>query len=133
MNATKRVGDRWKLIGNAVSVPMAKWVGTRLRKPGYYDPYLDSLIAPNSKWPTAAWGENGARYQVDISEWPKCYTYTPLVDFLKFPTSALSLKATSGFYSRLGRSSLRRPVAFDTALETHVERMSVANRPVVSV
>ena len=133
MNATKRVGDRWKLIGNAVSVPMAKWVGTRLSNPGYFDPSQDTLIAPNAKWPTAAWGENGVRYRVDISEWPKCYNYTALADFLKFPTNALSLRATSGFYGRLGRSSLHRPVAFDKALESHVERMTEANCPVASI
>ena len=34
MNVSKRVGDRWKLIGNAVSVPMARWIGKRLERPG---------------------------------------------------------------------------------------------------
>ena len=124
MNATRRVGDRWKLIGNAISVPMARWVGMRLRNPGQFDSANDVLLTPNSKWPTAAWGEKGARYQVDISEWPKCYSYTPLADFLKFPASPLSLRATKGFDQRLKASSLRRPTEFDSALSSHIEYMS---------
>ena len=29
---------RWRLVGNAVSVPVSRWIGTRLSEPGEYDP-----------------------------------------------------------------------------------------------
>ena len=36
-------GSRWKLVGNAVSVPVARWVGERLRDPRPYDSSNDEL------------------------------------------------------------------------------------------
>ena len=127
MNATKRVGDRWKLIGNAVSVPMARWVGQRLENPGTYGAEYESQVMA-AKWPNAGWGECGKSFEVEISEWPKCFRYTPLADFLRFQTSPLSLRATSGFYGRLKRSRLRRPEAFDLALASHIERIQAVNQ-----
>ncbi len=35
----RRNGPRWKLVGNAVSVPLAKWVGRRLPEPSTGDQY----------------------------------------------------------------------------------------------
>src|SRR5207249_4279742 len=35
-NPEKRNGPRWKLVGNAVSVPVAEWLGRRLRTGGSY-------------------------------------------------------------------------------------------------
>ena len=54
-----RTGPRWKLVGNAVTTRVAEWVAGRIAEPG--DPVVD-LDGPTvtHRWPTAAWGENGA-------------------------------------------------------------------------
>ena len=120
MNVTNRVGERWKLVGNAVSVPIAKWVGKRLTNPGDYDSTQDTRLLAASKLPRAAWGHDGIAFESKVSEWPKNYKYLPLASFLKYEPKSLSLKATSGFYNRLRKSSLRRPLEFDAALESHI-------------
>jgi DNA (cytosine-5)-methyltransferase 1 len=40
---TRRAGARWKMVGNAVCVPVAQWVGERLTNPGTFD---DTLCHP---------------------------------------------------------------------------------------
>ncbi len=51
-----RKGVRWKLVGNAVSVPMANWVGERLRAPETYDGRGDQALEAGVPWPRSAWG-----------------------------------------------------------------------------
>ena len=120
---TRKEAMRWKLVGNAVSVPVAKWVGRRLRTPGSYDPALDEPMLARDPWPTACWGEEGKAYIADVSEWPKHYAYRSLANYLRFPVKHLSHRATSGFYKRLRASQLRRPKEFDKSLEKHIRRM----------
>ncbi|MFN3152107.1 DNA cytosine methyltransferase [Bremerella sp.] len=115
---------RWKLIGNAVSVPVAKWVGRRLASMGNYSSHEDKECSPNGTWPVAAWGEAGKVFSANLTEWPKRYSYRSLAEFLRFPTKPLSLRATSGFYARLKASQLRRPFDFDECLAQHIEKMS---------
>lgn len=122
MELTRKAGVRWKLVGNAVSVPIAKWIGKRLVRPGSYNHVDDIMLDADSKWPAAAWGHDGAAYESAISEWPKNYTYLSLDSFLKYQTKPLSVKATSGFFNRLRHSSLKRPVEFDNALNQHIRR-----------
>jgi DNA (cytosine-5)-methyltransferase 1 len=62
-----RRGTRWKLIGNAVTVPMAEWVGTRLSDPGTYDGSNDRLLPDRHRWPRAAWGRTGDAYMSTVS------------------------------------------------------------------
>lgn len=121
MAATKRIGNRWKLIGNAVPVPISRWVGRRLENPGSYDTHANVELKDGAKWPCAAWGESGSVFEADVTEWPKCFSYRSLSDFLKFTPKPLSLKATSGFFGRLQSSRLRRPVEFDEALAHHIK------------
>lgn len=50
-----RRGHRWKLVGNAVSVPVAKWVGERLERPGLFRAAGGRLLPGGLSWPRAAW------------------------------------------------------------------------------
>jgi hypothetical protein len=69
-HAGARLGHRWKLVGNAVPVPMAAWVGRRLREPGRYDARADRGLQPGDSWPSAAWGSGGVAYRAVVSTWP---------------------------------------------------------------
>ena len=66
--------SRWKLVGNAVAVPIAKWVGTCLQKNKGFNHRTSFELSKNTKWPNAGWGYKDKSYGVEISEWPKCYT-----------------------------------------------------------
>jgi DNA (cytosine-5)-methyltransferase 1 len=118
-----KAGLRWKLVGNAVSVPAARWLGRRLGRPAR-DVRLDSVepLRLSGKWPDAAWNVGEGRFTATVSAWPEHRARKPLATFLKFPPKPLSARATAGFLERTGRSSLRFPTGFIAALESHLAR-----------
>lgn len=117
-----RHGARWKLVGNAVSVPVAEWVGRRMLKPGRVPPLPVSPLR-GIRWPTAAWNVGEGRVRVDISEWPFRRKYKPLAEFLKYPPKPLSAKASRGFLNRSEVSTLEFPNDLLRKLEAHERRM----------
>ena len=119
-----RPGFRWKLIGNAVSVPAAEWIGRCLSHgPSAVDLRVKTFEFER-KWPTAAFGGPGQRaLAVDLSMWPVAKPRIAMTKFLKFEPKLLSYKATAGFLSRLESGSLHFPQEFLAALRVHAERM----------
>ena len=65
-----RPGHRWKLVGNAVSVPVAKWLGGQLIEPGSYDAAGNRALQPGDAWPTAAWGRDGVAHRAAVGQSP---------------------------------------------------------------
>jgi len=120
---TKRNGPRWRLVGNAVSVPVAHWIGLRLSNPEDYDPCTEIPLSVGSRWPVAAWGRAGKAFQVERSAWPVSRKTIRLLDFLRSPTLPLSARATAGFLQRLRQSSLKYPSQFERDLQHHLKRM----------
>lgn len=112
---------RWKLVGNAVTVQVAKWIGNRLRHPGRYSGAEDEVLDPHESWPTAAWSLAGTRRVARLSKWPICTPKTSLQEFLKFEPSPLSLRAARGFYKRADNSSLSFPKHFLPVVHTYIE------------
>ncbi|MCB9730771.1 MAG: DNA (cytosine-5-)-methyltransferase [Deltaproteobacteria bacterium] len=111
-----RAGHRWKLVGNAVTVDMARWVGDRIAQPSRYDDERDRPLTGEGAWPAAAWGEPGRRRAVEISEYPVAVPLVRLMDFLEYPPEPMSLRAMSGFLQRARRSTLRfRPGFLESA------------------
>jgi DNA (cytosine-5)-methyltransferase 1 len=45
---------RWRLVGNAVSVPVSEWLGRRLLEPGEYNDSQDLELDAGGMWPAAA-------------------------------------------------------------------------------
>ena len=120
-----RPGHRWKLIGNAVSVPVAEWVGARLAAPGSFDEArVGELLEPGTPWPRAAFGLKGRVYRVDVSTWPVHVPSLPLSQFLKYPLKPLSARAAAGFYSRADSSRLRFQDGFLDDIRRHASRMA---------
>lgn len=120
-DAGSRKGHRWKLVGNAVSVPMAQWVGSRLAEPGDYDSSQDKLLEPGAAWPTAAWGYAGTSYQAELSQWPVRKRYRHLDSFVQHPT-LLSYRATAGFLKRAESGRLRFVDGFLDDVRAHLNR-----------
>ncbi|HLS76388.1 MAG TPA: DNA (cytosine-5-)-methyltransferase [Nocardia sp.] len=116
-----RQGHRWKLVGNAVSVRMAEWVGQRLACPSEPVPHAEPLV-PGKPWPMAAWGRAGQAYRVPVSTWPVQEPYEDLKNFLS-DSRLLSARATAGFLRRAGMGSLRFPEGFLDDVSGHLDRM----------
>lgn len=121
-----RTSKRWSLVGNAVSVPVAQWVGRRLATPGEYDMSRDTLFPTKGKLPRAARGRPGDRHAVTISTDPLGIQPPSLAEFLSHPGTPLSLRAISGFYSRTQQAKLRFPEGFIDAIRAHLSSMETA-------
>jgi DNA (cytosine-5)-methyltransferase 1 len=118
-----RRGHRWKLVGNAVSVRVAEWVGRRLVNPA--GDAADSAPLPSGvAWPRAAWGHKGQVFSVDVSAFPERRRIPPLRQFLHFPGLPLSRRAAAGFLSRAEASGLKFEHGFLDDMRRHVERMA---------
>jgi DNA (cytosine-5)-methyltransferase 1 len=121
----RKNNPRWKLVGNAVSVPVAEWVGRRLREPQVYDPSDDVPVGRGERWPLAGWCLGGKVHRADVSKWPVRATAPHLANFLKYPTTPLSARATAGFLKRARKGNLRFPDGFLEAVDQHLKRVLV--------
>lgn len=120
-----RASVRWSLVGSAVSVPVAQWVGERLTVPGVYDAARDEDFPRAGKAPKAARFDGNRRFAVRISTDPLGSRPPPLAPFLTDTSDQqmLSIKATHGFLSRTRRARLRFVPGFIAAVEHHLFRM----------
>lgn len=114
---------RWSLVGNAVSVPVAGWLGENLAAPKTYDPERDRPLGLGKTWPRAARFDGTNRFTVEINDYPVWSEREPLADFLKYPGKQLSARATRGFLSRTERAKLRFPEGFQDRLRAHLTLM----------
>jgi DNA (cytosine-5)-methyltransferase 1 len=120
----KRNGPRWKLVGNAVTVGVSRWLGSRLASPG--EPILDD-VKPFDKlrWPAVAWGGEGRAWKSPLSMWPVVEPYSHILDVIDAEKALpLSHRATAGFLSRTERSSLRFDPDFLVALKDHLRALT---------
>lgn len=115
---------RWRLVGNAVGVRAAAWIGHRLVQPGAVADFSTRPLKANQTWPSAAWNVGDGRRDVAASEWPVRQPYRSLEEFLRYPGKPLSPKATAGFLERSRRSTLRFPPGFLDAMAAHLARVS---------
>ena len=123
--AVARKADRWSLVGSAVSVPVAQWLGSRLASDSDYELRRDQEFPLTGKAPKAARFDGKRRFAVDIGCDPLGIRPAPLLDFLTDTADQqpLSLKATLGFLSRTRRAKLRFEPGFIASVEQHALRM----------
>jgi len=117
-------GERWRLVGNSVSVPAAAWIGHRLAAPGRYSESDDEPWA-GAKWPRrAAWADfDGVVHAADVGPWPQWHEREPLAEFLRYPGKPLSARAASGFLRRTRKGTLRFPAGFIDELTSYAEAL----------
>jgi len=123
-----RASLRWSLVGNAVTVPVAEWLGSRLVEPATFDSERDGDMPSNGRWPRAARFDGVGRRAVSINAYPRWNSRPPLTEFLRHRGKPLSARATGGFLSRTERSMLRFPEGFQARLRNHLQRMASAPR-----
>lgn len=120
-----RPGQRWKMVGNAVSVPVAEWIGQELAElKGNVDHSRLSALNEKRAWPNAAYGNGNKRYAVTISTHVSCGQHTPISDFLVDPLKPLSEKALRGYIHRARTGTKSFPKGFIEALERQAEAAS---------
>jgi DNA (cytosine-5)-methyltransferase 1 len=119
-----RAGARWRLVGNAVCVPMAAWIGRRLLRQGTFRLGLGELISRNGPWPPAACGNGDGAWEVRASAWPVAKKRWSILEFLRHPVRPLSARATAGFLSRAKKSRLRFADGFLEDVAFHLATVS---------
>lgn len=116
-------GDRgrWRLVGNAVSVPVATWLGRRIAGSDlgvvdYQDRGIETATQHN-----AAWGgpDQTSRYIPSAGEGPGDAKRVSVGTFGLRDARALSLRAAEGFLRRYMKSGLTKNQGFARALATH--------------
>jgi DNA (cytosine-5)-methyltransferase 1 len=129
----KRQGPRWRMVGNAVSVPVAQWIGERLAIEPTTATYSSSPLPRAARWPLAGLGGPGRPAEgVDVSMWPVARPHPHLADFLDDDLSPLSVKACDGFLSRAERSGLHFPPGLLDAIRAHRNRIVQTTMPLAS-
>ncbi len=118
----RRNGPRWRLVGNAVSVPVARWIGSRLLKPGASQCATEPLPG-GAKWPDAAWGGASGIWRCDASDRPIIEPRSSLRYFFEYPREPLSHRATSGFLRRAQNSTLKFEPGFLDDVDAHLDRL----------
>lgn len=119
-----KLGARWRMVGNAVPVSLASWLGKRLVEPDSTGADVSCHPWEGGVWPNAAYGEQGKIFKVEISEWPGTSKLPGLGDFLSHEPSKLSVRAAAGFLKRAKSGKLRFAPGFLDAVAQHVEDMS---------
>ncbi|MCC7410017.1 MAG: DNA (cytosine-5-)-methyltransferase [Gammaproteobacteria bacterium] len=115
---------RWRLVGNAVSVPVATWLGRRLASAGTPLEAEEYPAIGGRSWPAAAYNVDKNRVAVAMSEYPLAVPCPSLRDFLEFEPTPLTLRAAAGFLERAKTGSLRFPPGFLDAVARHVTNMA---------
>jgi DNA (cytosine-5)-methyltransferase 1 len=124
-----RSSARWALVGSAVSVPVARWIGERLKNPGASRIDASRMeFAAGGRVPRAACFDGLRRFAIEIGADPVGIRPIGLVEFLQDKTGQqlLSLKATMGFLGRTERAKLRFEPGFLEAVRRHAAAMRVA-------
>jgi len=98
---------RWHLVGNAVCVPMAEWIGRRLCTPADTSELPAPKPFPQRNWPKAAAGRSGERYAFDVSMRVHPHVDLDLKGFLLDDLKPLSKRASNGFLERAYRPDNR--------------------------
>jgi DNA (cytosine-5)-methyltransferase 1 len=109
-------GSRWRLVGNAVSVPVAQWLADRIRKPGVRLQLDKSAVQPGRSWPNAAHGTANGPVALSVSAWPIAREAASIVSLRDQSWTRLSARALDGFYRRAQEGGLRMPEGFLDAL-----------------
>jgi DNA (cytosine-5)-methyltransferase 1 len=122
----RRASFRWSLVGSAVSVPVAKWLGTRLKEPGSWSERTTRELAAK-RWPPAATKIGSRVVEVMVSKYPVALPAPHLHTFLKHPGDLLSARATSGFLARAQTSRLRFPEGFLEAVRKHLKGVRLSD------
>ena len=115
--------SRWRLVGNAVSVPVIEWLGKRIKYVVGHDSKNKKYDFENSTSRSPNLGFGGpklsAEYYAVKSEWPSRQKLVALSDFQMTDLKPLSERAATGFLKRFKQSTLKKDPDFLRDLERY--------------
>ena len=112
----------WRLVGNAVSVPVATSVAKGLREARTAPDMAARHVKTGEPWPQAAWNVGDGRRTPISKMRPKGLPAASICDFLDADWTMLSDRALDGFIGRATAGGLKMPVGFLDALRGAVRR-----------
>ena len=115
-------GARWKMVGNAVSVPLSRWLGKELSQENFAE--LSRPIVPldlTRAMPKAAFGDKKTWWTVESSLNVLRATHMPIQNFLLDPVKPLSARALEGYLSRVASGDKNLPKTFIKALKRQAQ------------
>jgi DNA (cytosine-5)-methyltransferase 1 len=128
-HAPKR--PEWRLVGNAVSVPVAQWVAQRIRAPGKVLDFERVPLEQENRWPNAAWNVGTGREGIKASDKPILVKRPSIAKFRDKSWCPLSDRALDGFIRRAVEGGLWMPTGFLAALRTAPRKVKA--KPPISV
>lgn len=116
----RRKGTRWKLLGNAVTVGVSRWIAERLLHPRERIAEMRELLRA-APWPDAACGHRGRRWAAYLSHFPRHERYVHLSDLVDLASaSPLSRRGAAGFRDRTRRGRIRFADGFLDDVDRHL-------------
>jgi len=106
----------WRMIGNAVSVPVARWIAERIKSPGTVLDFEQVSLSECSRWPDAAWNVGEGRLGIMASDKPISVIKPSISEFRDSSWMKLSDRALNGFITRATEGGLWMPKGFLSAL-----------------
>jgi DNA (cytosine-5)-methyltransferase 1 len=116
----------WRLIGNAVSVPVARWVAERIKEPGPVLEFECTEMVEGQRWPDAAWNTGEGRVIVKANDTPMRSPRPSIAEFRDLTWTRLSDRALNGYVKRVVEGGLRVPEGFVDALRAAERKISHA-------
>lgn len=116
---------RWRMVGNAVSVPVAQWVAERIKRPSAVLDLERTPLHEHRRWPDAAWNIGDGRVGVVASDKPAEFERPSIVDFRDSTWTHLSERALEGFVKRAAEGGLRMPDGFLETLRNAIRKVSL--------
>lgn len=120
----------WRMVGNAVSVPVARWVADRIKEPGAVLDFAQEPLAEHRgrRWPDAAWNIGRGRVRVWAADKPIPVSRSSISEFRDSAWTRLSDRALDGFVDRAMHGRIRRmPEGFLDALRSATRKPAAAS------
>jgi len=128
--ASLKRNPRWRLVGNAVSVPAARWVADRIKSPSDTIPDFRPMSTERSRrWSDAGWNVGEGRVNVMASDQPSAASRLSIDSFRDENWTRFSDRALDGFVTRAVEGGLRVPDGFLDALRVAVRKSSERDGP----
>jgi len=125
-NNVEERGSEWRMVGNAISVPVARWVAERIKEPGAVLEFDCTPLRDGQRWPGASWNVGEGRTAVVASDKPIPTTNESIASFRDSTWTRLSDRALNGFIKRADEGGLRMPKGFLSALRKADRRVTDA-------
>ena len=116
----------WRMVGNAVSVPVVQWIAKRIKSPGIAPELSAKMIECGSRWPQAAWNVGEGRVGIMAGDKPVSTKSRSISRFRNSSWSRLSDRAMDGFIRRAEKGGLRMPEKFLDTLRNAERKTSKA-------